>query len=68
MPFGVSATVLPSMFWLLLDFWEGDVSAESDCLEFQDKAFPHFLLYKFQCLWFYVKFFDPFRFDLSTRR
>lgn len=36
MPFGVSATVLPSMFWLLLDFWEGDVSAESDCLEFQD--------------------------------
>ena len=32
------------------------------------KAFPHFLLYKFQCLWFYVKFLDPLRFDLSTRR
>uniref|UniRef100_A0A8C6I5U8 Uncharacterized protein n=1 Tax=Mus spicilegus TaxID=10103 RepID=A0A8C6I5U8_MUSSI len=32
------------------------------------KAFPHFLFYKFQCLWFYVKFLDPLRFDLSTRR
>ena len=29
---------------------------------------PHFLLYKFQCLWFYVEFLDPLRFDLSTRR
>jgi hypothetical protein len=26
------------------------------------------LLYKFQCLWFYVEFLDPLRFDLSTRR
>ena len=32
------------------------------------KAFPHFLLYKFQCLWFYVEFLNPLRFDLSTRR
>jgi hypothetical protein len=32
------------------------------------EAFPHFLLYKFQCLWFYVKLIDPLRFDLSTRR
>jgi hypothetical protein len=23
------------------------------------EAFPHFLLYKFQCLWFYVEFLDP---------
>jgi hypothetical protein len=34
----------------------------------QSMTFPHFLLYKFQCLWFYVKFLDPLRFDLSTRR
>ena len=32
------------------------------------EAFPHFLLYKFQCLWFYVELLDPLRFDLSTRR
>ena len=32
------------------------------------EALPHFFLYKFQCLWFYVKFLDPLRFDLSTRR
>ena len=30
--------------------------------------FPHFLLYKFQCLWFYVELLNPLRFDLSTRR
>ena len=30
------------------------------------KAFPHFLLYKFQCLWFYVEFFDPLRLELCT--
>ena len=30
------------------------------------KAFPYFLLYKFQCLWFYVEFLNPLRFDLST--
>jgi hypothetical protein len=23
--------------------------------------FPYFLLYKFQCLWFYMEFFDPLR-------
>jgi hypothetical protein len=23
------------------------------------EALPHFLLYKLQCLWFYVKLFDP---------
>ena len=32
------------------------------------EAFPHFLLYKFQCLWLYVEFFDPLIFNLSTRR
>jgi hypothetical protein len=32
------------------------------------EAFLHFLLYKFHCLWFYVEFLDPLRFDLSTRR
>ena len=32
------------------------------------EAFPHFLLYKFHCVWFYVEFLDPLRFDLSTRR
>ncbi len=32
------------------------------------EAFPYFLLYKFQCLWFYVEFLNPLRFDLSTRR
>jgi hypothetical protein len=32
------------------------------------EAFPHFLQYKFHCLWFYVEFLDPLRFDLSTRR
>ena len=32
------------------------------------EAFPHFVLYKFQCLWFYVEFLNPLRFDLSTRR
>ena len=31
-------------------------------------AFPHFLLYKFQYLWFYVEFFDPLRLELCTRR
>jgi hypothetical protein len=25
------------------------------------KVFPHFPLYKFQCLWFYVEFLDPLR-------
>jgi hypothetical protein len=29
---------------------------------------PHFLLYKFQCLWFYVEVFDPLRLQLCTRR
>ena len=32
------------------------------------EAFPYFLLYKFQCLWFYVEILNPLRFDLSTRR
>jgi hypothetical protein len=32
------------------------------------EAFPYFLLYKFQCLWFYVEFLNQFRFDHSTRR
>jgi hypothetical protein len=32
------------------------------------EAFPHFLLYKFQCLWFYVELLGPLRFDLSTKR
>jgi hypothetical protein len=32
------------------------------------EAFPHFLLYKFQCLWFYVEVFDPLRLELCTRR
>jgi hypothetical protein len=32
------------------------------------EAFPHFLLYKFQCLWFYVEFLDPLRLELCTRR
>jgi hypothetical protein len=32
------------------------------------ETFPYFLLYKFQCLWFYVDFLNPLRFDLSTRR
>ena len=31
------------------------------------EAFPHFLLYKFQCLWFYVEFLDPLRLELCTR-
>jgi hypothetical protein len=29
-------------------------------------AFPHFLLYDFQCLWFCVEFLDPLRLELST--
>jgi hypothetical protein len=29
---------------------------------------PHFLLYKFQCLWFYVEFLDALRLDLSTKK
>jgi hypothetical protein len=32
------------------------------------KTFPQFLLYKFQCLWFYVEFFDPLRLELYTKR
>ena len=32
------------------------------------RGFSHIFLYKFQCLLFYVKFLDPLRFDLSTRR
>jgi exosortase/archaeosortase len=32
------------------------------------EAFPHFLLYKFQSLWFYVEFLDPLRLELCTRR
>jgi hypothetical protein len=32
------------------------------------EAFPHFLLYKFQCLWFYVEVFDHLRLELCTRR
>jgi hypothetical protein len=28
------------------------------------RGFPPFLLYKFQCLWFYVEFLDPFRLEL----
>ena len=32
------------------------------------ESFPHFLLYNFHCLWFYVDFLNPLRFDLSTRR
>jgi hypothetical protein len=32
------------------------------------EVFPHFPLYKFQCLWLYVEFLDPLRFDLSTWR
>jgi accessory gene regulator protein AgrB len=31
------------------------------------QALPHFL-YKFQCLWLYVEFFDPLRLELCTRR
>jgi hypothetical protein len=31
------------------------------------QALPHFLLYKFQCLWFYVEFLDPLRLELCTR-
>jgi hypothetical protein len=32
------------------------------------KAFPYFLLYKFYCLWFYVKFLDQLRLEICTRR
>jgi hypothetical protein len=32
------------------------------------EAFPHFLLYKFQCLWSCVEVFDPLRLELCTRR
>ena len=32
------------------------------------EAFPHFLLYKFHCLWFYVEFLDPLGLELCTRR
>jgi hypothetical protein len=32
------------------------------------EIFPHFLLYKFPCLWFYVEFFDPLRLGLCTKR
>jgi hypothetical protein len=32
------------------------------------EAFPHFHLYKFQCLWFYMEFLDPLRLELCTRR
>jgi hypothetical protein len=31
------------------------------------EGFPQFLFYKFQCLWFYVEFFDPLRLQLCTR-
>jgi hypothetical protein len=31
-------------------------------------SFPHFLLYRFQLLWFYVEFLDPLRLELCTRR
>jgi hypothetical protein len=33
-----------------------------------NEAFTHFLLYKFQCLLFYVEFLDPLRLELCTRR
>jgi hypothetical protein len=32
------------------------------------EALPHFLLYTFLCLWFYVELLDPFRLKLCTRR
>jgi hypothetical protein len=32
------------------------------------RIFPHVLLYKFQCLLFYVEVFDPLRLKLCTRR
>ena len=58
-------------------FVDSQSYSTSHCCSIQDffppyahilETFPHFLLYKFQCLWFYVKFLDPLRFDLSTRR
>jgi hypothetical protein len=54
-----------------------DLTAQAiDCCSVQEnfpyahifKAFPHFLLYKFQCLWFYVEFLDSLRLELCTRR
>jgi hypothetical protein len=32
------------------------------------EVFPHFLLYGFQCLWFYTEVLDPLRLELCTRR
>ena len=32
------------------------------------EAFPHFLLYKFHLLWFYVEFLGPLQLELCTRR
>jgi hypothetical protein len=32
------------------------------------EGLPHFLLCKFQFLWFYVEVLDPLRLEISTRR
>jgi hypothetical protein len=32
------------------------------------EAFPHFLFYEFQNIWFYLKVFDPLGLELYTRR
>jgi hypothetical protein len=59
-----------------LPFVDSQFYRTSHCCSIQEfppcahifEAFPHFLPYKFQCLWFYVEFLDPLGFDISTRK
>jgi hypothetical protein len=51
-----------------------DLTAQSVAVLFRNfspvpisSKLSHFFLYKFHCLWFYVKFLDPHRFDHSSR-
>ena len=75
--------LIDSVFWLAeaLQFYEvpfvdSRSYSTSNCCSIQEfspcahifEVFPQFLLYKFQCLWFYVEFLNPLRFDLSIRR
>ena len=72
----VSFLLTEALQFYKVPFVDSQSYSTSHCCSIQEffpcahifKAFPHFLLYKFQCLWFYVKFLDPLRFDLSTRR
>ena len=58
----------PICLLLIIEYKPLLFSSKNFLLAHVSEALPHFLLYKFQCIWFYVEVLDPLGLELCTRR